>query len=86
MNPDDLIPDLTQRIAEIRRDIHAHPELAFGEWRTSEIVAKHLEALGLTVQRGVAGTGVVASGVAAQPDNKTARLHEMNGRLLIRMG
>jgi len=61
MNPDDLIPDLTQRIAEIRRDIHAHPELAFGEWRTSEIVAKHLEALGLTVQRGVAGTGVVAS-------------------------
>jgi hippurate hydrolase len=61
MKLDDLLADLTKRVAEIRRDIHAHPELAFGEWRTAEIVAKRLENIGLTVQRGLAGTGVVAT-------------------------
>lgn len=43
----------------IRRDIHAHPELAFRENRTSDIVASVLEKLGLEVHRGLAGTGVI---------------------------
>ncbi len=42
-----------------RQDIHAHPELGFDEHRTSDIVAKQLEALGIEVHRGVGGTGVV---------------------------
>lgn len=42
-----------------RRDFHAHPELGNREFRTSEIVAKHLESLGLEVKRGVGKTGVV---------------------------
>src|ERR1700746_3253436 len=42
-----------------RRDFHAHPELGFEEHRTSDIVAKKLEALGIEVHRGVGGTGVV---------------------------
>jgi len=46
-------------IAAIRRDIHAHPELAFNETRTSDIVAKELASYGLEVHRGLAGTGVV---------------------------
>ncbi|MEN9357070.1 MAG: hypothetical protein RL695_1241 [Pseudomonadota bacterium] len=61
MTLDEILPELTPRIAAIRRDIHAHPELAFGEWRTAEIVAQHLEKLGLMVQRGLAGTGVVGT-------------------------
>ena len=61
MKLDDLIPDLHVRTAAIRRDIHAHPELAFGEWRTAEIVAKKLQELGLEVHRGLAGTGVVGT-------------------------
>ncbi len=61
MTLDDILPELASRIAAIRRDIHAHPELAFGEWRTSDIVAQHLEKLGLVVHRGLAGTGVVGS-------------------------
>jgi hippurate hydrolase len=44
---------------QIRRDIHAHPELAFAEHRTAELVACHLEAAGLEVHRGIGGTGVV---------------------------
>jgi hippurate hydrolase len=43
----------------LRRDIHAHPELAFDETRTSEIVARELTRYGLEVHRGLAKTGVV---------------------------
>lgn len=46
-------------IAEIRRDIHAHPELCFEEVRTAELVAKKLGEWGIPVHRGLGGTGVV---------------------------
>ena len=44
-----------------RRDIHAHPELGFEEERTSEIVATKLAEFGITVHRGLGGTGVVGT-------------------------
>lgn len=43
----------------MRRDFHVHPELGFQEIRTSGIVAKELEALGLEVTKGVGKTGVM---------------------------
>jgi amidohydrolase len=49
-----------QRLVALRRDLHRHPELAYGETRTAGIIADHLEGLGLAVTRNVAGTGVVA--------------------------
>ncbi len=42
-----------------RRDIHEHPELGNREVRTSALIAKHLQSLGLEVKTGVAKTGVV---------------------------
>jgi hippurate hydrolase len=45
----------------IRRDIHAHPELAFSEHRTSDLVAAKLAEFGCAVHRGLAGTGVVGT-------------------------
>ncbi|MEM6273837.1 MAG: M20 aminoacylase family protein [Myxococcota bacterium] len=42
-----------------RRDLHAHPELAFEEVRTSGLVAEKLAGWGLDVHRGLAKTGVV---------------------------
>lgn len=42
-----------------RRDIHAHPETAFEENRTADIVAEKLENFGIEVHRGLATTGVV---------------------------
>lgn len=53
--PAELIADLVAT----RRDIHAHPELAFSEARTSDIVAAQLASCGLEVHRGLARTGVV---------------------------
>jgi len=46
-------------LVAVRRDIHAHPELAFNEARTADIVARELAAYGLDVHRGLAKTGVV---------------------------
>ena len=46
-------------LTALRRDIHAHPELAFDEYRTADLVASELESYGLEVQRGIARTGVV---------------------------
>jgi amidohydrolase len=43
----------------LRRDFHKHPELGYKEVRTSGIVAKELESLGLEVTKGVGKTGVV---------------------------
>lgn len=54
-----LTADQRARLVATRRDMHQHPELGFEETRTAEIVATRLEALGLEVTRGVAGTGVV---------------------------
>lgn len=52
-----LVPPL----AEVYEDLHAHPELSFAEFRTADIVAGRLDALGYTVTTGVGGTGVVAT-------------------------
>lgn len=48
-------------LAAVRRDIHAHPELAFEEHRTAELVASRLEALGIETHRGIGRTGVVGA-------------------------
>jgi amidohydrolase len=48
-------------LASIRRDIHAHPETAFEERRTSDLVAERLAAFGIEVHRGLARTGVVGT-------------------------
>src|SRR5262245_20298765 len=44
-----------------RRDIHAHPELAFAETRTADVVAGKLAQWGIAVHRGLAKTGVVGT-------------------------
>ena len=48
------------KIIAWRRDFHENPELSNREVRTAGIVAAHLKSLGLTVETGIAKTGVVA--------------------------
>ena len=55
------IADFAADMTAWRRDIHAHPELAFGEHRTSDLVAEKLAAWGIEVTRGIAGTGLVGT-------------------------
>lgn len=49
-----------ESLVATRRDLHRHPELAFEETRTSELVAGRLAHLGLSPRRGVGRTGVTA--------------------------
>ena len=50
---------LQSQVVAWRRDFHEHPELGNRELRTSGIIAKHLQSLGMEVKTGIATTGVV---------------------------
>ena len=69
MSAFDAIARHQAELAAIRQDLHAHPELGMAEHRTAALVARLLESWGITVHRGVGGTGVVGvlrSGNGAQ--------------------
>ncbi|WP_409342903.1 M20 family metallopeptidase [Paenibacillus sp. MBLB4367] len=51
---------LEETLIALRREIHRFPELSFHEYRTSSRVTEELRKLGLEVQSGVGGFGVVA--------------------------
>ncbi|MCZ6476677.1 MAG: M20 family metallopeptidase [Gammaproteobacteria bacterium] len=59
-----IIPEIAankDELVALRRDIHAHPELAYEEERTANLVAERLSEWGLEVHRGLATTGVVGT-------------------------
>ena len=68
--PADTSSELAARIAnavalhepeliDLRRDLHAHPELSWQEYRTTELVGERLEKAGWAVRR-LPATGVIA--------------------------
>ena len=59
---------LTQETIATRRDIHAHPELGFKEFRTAAIIEERLKELGLRVRR-CAGTGVIGAPAGPGPSD-----------------
>jgi amidohydrolase len=61
--------ELQQELIELRKELHRFPELGFQEFRTAEKVADYLKGLGLEVQAGIGGTGVIGllRGTAAGP-------------------
>ncbi len=69
-----------------RHELHAHPETAFEEHRTSDFVAAKLESFGLSVERGLARTGVVATlkagngrrAIGLRADMDALHIHECN--------
>ena len=61
-----------------RRDLHRHPELSGAESRTSGLVASELRRLGLEVQTGIGGYGVVAIARGAHPGPMIAYRADMD--------
>ena len=73
-------------LKSIRHDIHAHPETAFEEQRTSDVVAAKLTAWGFEVHRGLAKTGVIGllkngtskRSIGLRADMDALHIHERN--------
>ena len=70
MNLIDPILQSHEELKKIRRTIHAHPELSYQEFITSDLVAAKLTEWGIPVIRGLGGTGVV--GVISHGTSKRA--------------
>ncbi len=70
----DLLAGLATELTAIRRDIHRHPETAFEETRTAQIVADKLTSWGIEIHRGLATTGVVGTLKGKRPGQKTIGL------------
>jgi amidohydrolase len=70
---------IEKKIIGWREDFHEHPELGNHEFRSSDIIAKHLESLGITVKRNVATTGVVGILVGGKPGPVVALRADMDG-------
>lgn len=79
---------LTERLGELvalRRDVHRHPELGFGEQRTTALIESWLTAAGVDHRRLPGGTGVIAeigtgpSLVALRADIDALPLREASG-------
>ena len=54
----DGLDELAARLADLYRDLHAHPELSGAEYRTAGLVAAALAPLGFEVTERIGGTGV----------------------------
>lgn len=61
-------------MVNIRRHLHAYPELSFQEEETGRYIAGLLDAFGISYQSGVAGTGVVGIIEGKNPEKKTVAL------------
>ncbi|MBB4287003.1 M20 aminoacylase family protein [Roseospira goensis] len=72
--PLDRLVALQSEMQAWRRDLHAHPEIAFQEERTSRMVAEKLAAWGLEVHTGLARTGVVGTLRGRRPGDRAIGL------------
>ena len=70
---------IEQKVIAWRHDFHEHPELGNREFRTAEIIAKHLQSLGMEVQTKVAVTGVVGILKGGRPGPVVALRADMDG-------
>lgn len=70
-----------------RQHLHRFPELAYHEFRTADFIAAKLDQFGLTVHRGLGGTGVVGTltrgvsrrTIAIRADMDALRIRECTG-------
>ncbi|MEZ4931234.1 MAG: hypothetical protein R2788_03755 [Saprospiraceae bacterium] len=74
-----LAEQIEPKVIEWRRHFHQFPELSNREFKTSEIVAKHLTSLGMEVRTGIAHTGVAGILKGGKPGPVVALRADMDG-------
>ena len=70
----ELASECYPEIVKLRREFHANPELAFQEFKTSDLIFKKLSEWGIEVKQGIAKTGVVALIRGKNPEKKIVAL------------
>lgn len=73
----DLLKDMQahrEELTAIRHDIHKHPETAFEENRTADVVAAKLTEWGIPIHRGLGKTGVVGTLKGKRPGQRAIGL------------
>lgn len=68
-----IIDNIESKTIQTRREIHQNPELEFEEFKTSELICKRLEEIGVSYTKNIAKTGVVAI-IKGNGDGKTIAL------------
>ena len=66
-----IAKDFAPRLIEIRRHIHAHPELSGQEYQTSAYIAGVLSSCGLSVTEAIGKTGVLGELAGSGNDRRT---------------
>ncbi len=69
-----LSESYSKEIVDLRRHLHANPELSYEEFNTAKFVAAKLRSYGIEPKEGVATTGIVALIKGKNPDKKTVAL------------
>ncbi|MCF8277839.1 MAG: amidohydrolase [Flavobacteriales bacterium] len=69
-----LVAENADAIIQIRRHLHAHPELSFEEYETSKFVAATLDKWNIPYQDGFVKTGIVALIEGRNPTSKVIAL------------
>lgn len=69
-----LAKNYLSEITEIRRHIHANPELSFEEFETSDYIVSKLKAFGIPYKQGYVKTGIVALIEGKDPSKKVVAL------------
>jgi len=79
----DELPELllraTDEMVDIRHDLHAHPELAFDEHRTTQVIRDRLVALGWELAPCPTTTGAVAVLRGGRPGNRIMLRADIDG-------
>ena len=70
----DVVDKYDTDLIDLRRDLHAHPELSWSELRTAELVAARVEQAGWRVTR-YSRTGFAADLGDARAARRAARRH-----------
>ena len=67
------IADFHAEMTQWRHRIHTHPEMAFEEHQTAKLVSELLDSFGISVDRGVARTGVIGTLTGSLPSRAGAQ-------------
>ena len=84
--PENLIDDLPELLdavndsmIKLRHDLHAHPELAFQEFRTTKVITDRLASLDFEIRPCPTKTGAVARLVGARPGRRVMVRADIDG-------